>query len=316
MRKLSARLSVLVASTAGMISACGPSSSDSKTTPAPAAPEAAASAIVETSSDPPPGMLGVVLAGEQVDVAARSQGRLEAVFHRLGDRVAKDSLLATVDTRAVKRDLAIAEAQLRVAHAEFGGADLELVEARARLERRRLQHAEQVISGDEMASAEFRERQAAGPGLQIARARVAERRARVEQLQQELADAEIRAPFAGTVAVRYVDTGAAVTRGTPIVRLVGTTDLRIRFAVPENRADGLAVAMPLRIHVDGEGTPYRGEIEKIAPEVESASRMVIAEAKFTGVALGTHHPLIRSGRVVRVVPEPSAAGAPSPSAPR
>jgi RND family efflux transporter MFP subunit len=257
-------------------------------------------------------MLGVVLARQQVDVAARSEGRLEAVLCRLGDRVEKDSVLATVDTRSVKRELAIAEAQRRVANAELGGADLELAESRERLEKRRLQHAEKVISGDEMATAEFREKKAAGPGLQIAQARLSERRARVEQLQQELADAEIRAPFAGTVAVRYVDTGAAVTRGTPIVRLIGTADLRVRFAVPEERAAMLKVAMPLQIHVDGFATPYQGEVEKIAPEVEAASRMIFAEAKFIGFDAGFEDSPILSGRVVRVLPAPAGATASPP----
>ena len=45
-----------------------------------------------------------------------------------------------------------------------------------------------------------------------------------------LAEGAVRAPFAGTIAARYVDVGAMIHRGAPLVRLIEDGELRVRFA--------------------------------------------------------------------------------------
>jgi RND family efflux transporter MFP subunit len=281
---------------------CAPAEAKPGVAAAGSAPVAPPSAPREPAR---PGLLGVVLAGEQVDVAARYEGRLEAVHCRLGDRVLKDSLLATVDTRALRREMAMAEAELRVARGELERAKLDVAETHERFERRKAEYAERMIPIEDFKAAEFRAKQAAGPGLQIAEAHVAERGARVEQLKQQLLDAEVRAPFDGTVAVRYVDSGAAVTRGSPIVRLVASAGLRIRFAIPEERAGELSEGTRVKIKVEGFDEPYPGLVEKIAPEVEAASRTILGEAKFSQVTPGFGDGSILAGRVVRVTKDVS-----------
>ena len=72
----------------------------------------------------------------------------------------------------------------------------------------------------------------AGPKVMTARAAVAEKSARVKQLRSALNDLELRAPFDGTVSLRYVDAGAVVGPTTPIVRLINPDNLWVRFAIP------------------------------------------------------------------------------------
>ena len=82
------------------------------------------------------GFLGVVLPTEAVDVAAETDGRLESVEVRVGDRVQKDDRIATIDTRSLERDLQMAEAALRALEADRQQVRTALASAIDRLERR------------------------------------------------------------------------------------------------------------------------------------------------------------------------------------
>jgi RND family efflux transporter MFP subunit len=245
------------------------------------------------------GFVGVLLARESVDVSAKFEGHLDTVRVRLGDRVTRGASLASLDVRSVKRDLQQGEAALRVAIAEKEKAALELKEAKERLARRQAPLAAGIpaVSGDELATAQYREQQA-GPGVEIANARVAEKQARVDQLRQMVEDAEIRAPFDGVVAARFVDPGALVGPRTPIVRLISGDDLWVRFAVPEDEARRLVVGQAVRVEVSGWTAVLEALVEKVAPEVDAAARMIFAEAKLK-LPDGTDRNGL-SGRVARV----------------
>jgi multidrug efflux pump subunit AcrA (membrane-fusion protein) len=87
-----------------------------------------------------------------------------------------------------------------------------------------------------------------------------------------------------------------IHKDAPLVRLIASGTLRVRFAVPEERADSLTIGDPVRITV-GEQL-LSGAVEKIAPEVDTASRMVFAEASIEVPGTAVHR--IRSGQVARV----------------
>jgi len=59
------------------------------------------------------GWLGVVVARESVDVTADSQGRLQAVYVSIGDRVKRGDRIASLDTRIAAQDLEMARSSLR-----------------------------------------------------------------------------------------------------------------------------------------------------------------------------------------------------------
>src|SRR5437868_6966566 len=66
-----------------------------------------------------PGLLGVVLTGETVEVASKGEGRLEAVFVKPGDHVKRGDAIAQLDIHTQQEDLRMAEAQLREAHGRY-----------------------------------------------------------------------------------------------------------------------------------------------------------------------------------------------------
>jgi len=243
--------------------------------PRPAASPATAAA---PASQERQGWLGVVVARESVDVTAESQGRLRAVHVAIGDRVRRGDPIATLDTSLAAQDLEMARSALRGAEADEQRAADEMAEAKARNDRR--QKNPDFFSKEDLAESALQAKTAAS-ALEAARARVAEQRARVSQLGTSLARNEVRAPFDGRVAERFADPGALVGPGTPLVRLISAGDLLVRAAVPPEEARRLTVGTPVVSSIRTLGLEIPGTIQRIAPEVDSASQMVLIEVHLT-----------------------------------
>ena len=112
----------------------------------------------------------------------------------------------------------------------------------------------------------------------MATAQLGEKRARAAQLRQLRAETELRAPFEGIVAARYVDAGANVTATTRVVRLISSKPPFVRFAVPEKSRHNLTKGQKVRVEIDGEKRFMLATVVTIAPEIDGASRATIVEA--------------------------------------
>jgi RND family efflux transporter MFP subunit len=251
----------------------------SGTTPAPPSPPPSPP---PAPPSPPPSApadyLGVVVAQQAVDVQARLDGRLATIAVRVGDVVAQDQVLATIDVRAQHGDLLVARAALKAAVAGEDKAKIEEQQARERLGR--AGKLSNVISAEELATARYNERLAKAQ-VESARAGVAQAYARVKQLELELSEAEIRAPFAGVVAARNADPGALVHANTPLVRLISGDALWVRFAIPEDQGRTLTRGATVKVAVTTLAAAFDAVVESVAPEIDPAARMIFAEARLT-----------------------------------
>lgn len=220
--------------------------------------------------------VGVIFARQQVDLASTAQAVVETVPVQLGSQVARGDTIATLDADAVRRELAAAGAAVRAANADLSATRVELAAASEKV--KRLARFPEGVPGEEILSARTRERllssQVAG-----ARARVGGAMARVEQLRVLVENAAIVAPFDGVIAARYVDPGALVGPGKPIARLISADDLWVRFAVAEERAGTVHVRSCVRVALRSPDLSVPGSVEMVAPQVDTALRMLIAEAR-------------------------------------
>ncbi|RMH21670.1 MAG: efflux RND transporter periplasmic adaptor subunit, partial [Acidobacteria bacterium] len=265
---------------------------------APPAPAAAPAA--------PECFLGVVVTGEAVDVAAQGEGLLEEVLVEVGDRVERGQPLARLDAENLRHQLAIERANLSTADAGRRRMALEL--ERAEMEYQRRLGLEDIFSSAETDAARF-DRDAARLQLEAAEADYARAAARIEQLTAALERSVVRAPFAGRVALRYLDAGATVASGRPILRLIGGGTQLTRFAVSPAQAGALRPGLPVRVEVETPRLSLEGVIDNVAPEIDAASQMVFVEARLPEPAAGA--PPINSGAVARV--STLRDGAPLPS---
>ncbi len=224
----------------------------------------------------PPCYLGVVLARDAVVITAASDGSLEWVTVRVGDRVAAQQVVAQVDTRILRQQVAIEQAALRAAQAEHQSRTLQVRRAEQEERRRELLH--DVLSQEEINAAKF-ERQQAEAMAEAGKSAVAQVEARLQQLELSLARAQITTPFAGTVAQRYLDAGALVSQGTPILRLISGDGMLSRFAVPPEQVATVPIGSTVRVEVQDLPEVVFGKVEHLAPEIDPASQMVFVEAQ-------------------------------------
>lgn len=106
---------------------------------------------------------------------------------------------------------------------------------------------------------------------------IAAQEARIQQLQANLASLDVAleqrvlyAPFSGHIALRYVDEGAVVGSGEPVLRLVETGSWEARIGVPPQHVPRVGSAQTVAIA----GTSYPAQVLSILPEVDPTSRTV------------------------------------------
>jgi RND family efflux transporter MFP subunit len=241
--------------------------------------------------------LGVVLARTSADIAPRFDGRLATVNVRVGDSVAQGAVLATLSVPTLRYDLRVAEAELQAATLDVDRASTELNQATERFARKQRLDAEHLALADDVTGADYQSR-LAKTRLSSARSVASERRAQVERLRQDEGDTQIVAPFDGVVAARYVDPGMSVHSLVPVVRLITMNDILARFAVPQADAARIGIGDGVRIRTTETHRDLRGAVERVAAEVEPASRLIFVEARVTSGAAPSS--AVPSGELARV----------------
>lgn len=249
------------------------------------------------------GWLGVLFAEEGVDVSAEVSGVVREVRVGLGDRVEAGQVLVSLASGEARSEAEQARAALETAKARAAQARAALDDVERILERRRA--AAEVFSREEIQAIETR-RAVAQAELEAAQSTVAEREATVRELDRRLGALEVRAPFAGAVTACLLDAGARVAAGQGVVRLISADDLWVRFAVPSGQSRWVLPGRRVRIVPVGQEDAARaGEVRRVAPEIDSATDMVFAEAR---VESADGAPRLLAGEIVRVHPEEAAAG--------
>lgn len=242
----------------------------------------------------------------EADLAFPRPGRISAIAVEEGDRVEAGRELAALEAdqmeaaRAGSAALAdAAEARLDELRSGFrpqevAQGEAALAAARQRLEEARRDHrrATTLFEGDAisrreldraetaLAAAESDHRRAAeqmeilrqgSRPEQVAaqRALVEQARAGTRQSEAALADATIRAPFAGVVTIRHRDPGETVGAGAPVVTVMDPHDKWVRIYVREDAIGRVRTGQRAEIRSDSwPGRVFEGEVVFIAQEAE------------------------------------------------
>jgi multidrug resistance efflux pump len=183
------------------------------------------------------------------------------------------------------------------AEADLQRAKDELNDATARAERRRANP--DFFSKEDLAEAALREKTATSVH-EAAGAHLAEARSRVRQLSASQGQTDVRAPFAGQVAERFVGPGSLVNPGTPILRLLASGEPLVRAAVPPEDSPTLKLGQKVGLHLRGTATRLAGSVTRIAPEIDAASQMILIEIALDPKAASAAG--LRTGIVVDVEP--------------
>jgi len=254
-----------------------------------------ASSSPERSTRSAPGFIGVLAPRSSADIVAPFTSRIVGLTAKLGERVEAGHVLGRLDDRPLREELAIARASLRAARAEAAQAEVGRRAAQNVLERERRAFQNHIVAEAHVAAAEFDERKAA---IDVTRsvAAVDEQRARIAKLEAKLHDTALIAPLAGKVALHYVREGEYVIEGQPIVRLISSDELFVKFAIPADQAGTLATGAEIDVILEAQQLRTRAVVRHVAPELDPVAQMILADADLLDAPAG-----LQSGMVCRIL---------------
>jgi len=197
---------------------------------------------------------------DQTVVKARVAGRLAEVLVREGDKVTKGQLLARFETAELQAKVNERQSAVDAARAELRWA------SRDRSDKETLS-ARNIVSQ----SAADQARSTAENRTSM----VAVSEAQLEVARRNLADAEVRAPFAGAVGERIANQGESLPIDGKIVALLDTSHVEIAAQMPAADVVRLQVGQAASINLEGFGErSFNGQVTRISPTAQAGSRSI------------------------------------------
>jgi membrane fusion protein, multidrug efflux system len=211
-------------------------------------------------------------------------GFIVQTFADQGQHVAAGQMLARIDATALRDAYRSAESGLTTA---------ELAAHVAEAQRRRYDtlfaagaisdHDRELIA-EQSAQAETQRASAA---------------AGVAQAKEQLEAADVRAPFAGVVSARDVNSGDVIQPGMPLYSVVDLSTLQLQASVPADRIAAVHVGAPLTFVLNGYGSQtYAGRITRINPVADPTTRQVEVYAELPNPGGALVGGLFATGRIV------------------
>jgi HlyD family secretion protein len=264
-------------------------------------------------------VVGTLAAEEQVTISSQADGAVSKVLVDLGDRVKAGQVLIELDREKLQYNLELQKAALTRALTKYGateGSHLPPIEQTPDVQKAaaELGQAKQAHDrANELFGRNLVPRQTLDDALAMLRSKQAtydsslqnaqtlgvdvdSSSATVKLADRQLRDASIRAPFDGYVQKRLVSLGEFVKSETPVISLVRVDSLKVTAEIPERMAPWIKVGQTVDISVDAfRGKPLTGEVSRISPAVNTATRAFPFEAYLTN-----REGLLKPGTFARV----------------
>lgn len=215
-------------------------------------------------------LTGVTEPMEQIDLAFPEPGVIRTVDVKEGDLVKKDQVLAQLDCRVLESQLKIARMKAD-STAAIQSASATLTMRQQRHEQLQRLAASDNANADELARAKA-EFEIAQADLQLAHEAAAEHALEASQIEAQIEQRTLRAPFDGVVARIARDPAASVTPNDgPIVSLVQLDRLDLVVHVDHRRLDSLAQGRDLAVESLDRRVQATARVEFISPVIDPSS---------------------------------------------
>ncbi len=223
---------------------------------------------------------GTVRSRNSALISARIPGTVRRIYVTEGDRVARGSLLLTVE--ALENTAGAAGAAYAVEEAQRA-VDEALTRkklADVTFERFARLYGEQAATRQEFDTRKA-ERDMANQGLGRARARLAQARESARAAAVVAEYSRVTAPMKGIVTGKSVDAGATVFPGMPLLTVEDEGQYRLEVSVPETLLGKVRTGEAVPVSIDGLGRDSSGRIVEVVPKVDPVSRTFIVKLEIT-----------------------------------
>ena len=210
---------------------------------------------------------GTLVPARDAALSFKGMGRLADLRAKVGDRVKAGQLLAELDGREVR-------AQLAVAHAQTNTAEVQLQFAQENERRTRTLYENKAVSESSLIADHQR--------TELARVQLETAQAQLELARTALAGTELVAPFAGSVIEAPSAPGANVAPGVPLFRIQDTSSLTLNATL--SPADAALAKLGEQVEVSDSSGVHLGRITAILPTVDPRTRRLPITAELPNQA--------------------------------
>lgn len=190
--------------------------------------------------------IGTAKAFESVTISANVTEYVRKLHFNDGDNVEEGDLLVEMATQEEKSRLDEAKAKLLQAQQQYD-------------------RIKDLLKKSFSAKSEYDSQKAA---LDSAKAQVA-------QINSQLADRSIKAPFGGVLGFRQISVGTLLEPGDAVVTLDMIQPLKIDFTIPEKLLAKVKPGQPFKVFsIAYPDEIFKGKIETINPRLDAASRSI------------------------------------------
>ena len=219
----------------------------------------------------------------QATIKSKVPAEVARVHIQEGDRVSAGQVLVSLDT-----------ADLR---ARFDTQQAAVAESRARLDlAKKNQDNNKTLLAKGFISQNAYD--GVANNVTVAEASLKSAMAQSAIAERALADANIRAPFNGIVAKRWVNTGDKVSSDAPVVAIVDLARMELEAQVPVAEIPYVKIGQEIAFKVDGfAGRDFTGKVERINPSADAGSRSIAIFVTLPNVDASLKGGMFASGKL-------------------
>ncbi len=213
---------------------------------------------------------GVVTAAGETPLSFRVGGTVRELRVKLGDRVKRGQLIASIDPSDLQVQSSQSTAQYESYEAQLKSAEASLIAARSAYDRTlKLYESNSVSLSDfEQARSQYESAQAQ---VEASKSQLDATGAQVRSANNQVSYTRLKAPFSGVITMVDVEKNQAVNPGQPVVVLSTEQDPEVRVNLPENRIGAIRKGKKVEIGFSAlPGQAYAGTVTEVAFAAGSA----------------------------------------------
>jgi HlyD family secretion protein len=223
----------------------------------------------------------------QVDIAARTGGRVAEVLVREGEMVMPGDVLVRMDTRLLEAQMARAEAEIARAESDVAAAVAIVAQSEARLIfaeqelNRTRELAERGVVSQEQLDSRLSEARVAQANLSSAEASETAQRRRVDaavaslrEVTTQIEDSELLSTVRGRVLYRLAEPGEVIGSSATALVVVDLSEVYMEFFLPSTQAHQVAIGGEARIVLDILGFGAPATVSYVSPQSQFTPRSV------------------------------------------
>lgn len=242
---------------------------------------------------------GNIQAVTEAPIVARATGYLRKRNVDIGDRVQAGQVVAEIEAPELDQQILQANATIEQARSNVQQTEAALMQGKANeslakanatrydnLFKRGVVSKQENDTYQAQYNAQQANVQALDKATNAARSNVAAVEANLARLTQLKTYQTVRAPFAGVITVRNVDTGALVNEGnTLLFRIAQTGSLRTYLNLPQSEAEAVKVGQSATVTIaELPGRQFKGTVTRTANALDPATRTLLTEVQIPNQA--------------------------------